>query len=69
MTEQLMINGERVNASDGGTFEVFDPSTGELLATVAKATKADVSNAVAARTTRWNRRRGAAWRRPSAGAS
>ena len=48
MTELLIINGERVNASDGGTFEVFDPSTGELLATVAKATKADVSRAVAA---------------------
>jgi len=48
MIEQLIINGERVNASDGGTFDVFDPSTGELLATVAKATKADVSRAVAA---------------------
>ena len=48
MTELLIINGERVSASDGGTFDVFDPSTGELLATVAKATKADVSRAVAA---------------------
>jgi len=48
MTELLIINGERVSASDGGTFEVFDPSTGELLATVAKATKADVARAVAA---------------------
>src|SRR6185503_14776872 len=48
MIEQLIINGERVAASDGGTFDVFDPSTGELLATVAKATKADVSRAVAA---------------------
>jgi acyl-CoA reductase-like NAD-dependent aldehyde dehydrogenase len=48
MIEQLIINGERVSASDGGTFDVFDPSTGELLATVAKATKADVSRAVAA---------------------
>jgi len=28
MTELLIINGERVSASDGGTFEVFDPSTG-----------------------------------------
>src|SRR3989304_4305179 len=48
MTETLIINGERVNASDGGTFDVFDPSTGEQLATVAKATRADVSRAVAA---------------------
>src|SRR5262245_56825842 len=44
--EQLIINGERVNASDGGTFEVFDPSSGQVLATVAKATKADIDRAV-----------------------
>jgi acyl-CoA reductase-like NAD-dependent aldehyde dehydrogenase len=47
-SELLIINGERVAASDGGTFEVFDPSTGERLAVVAKATKGDVSRAVAA---------------------
>jgi acyl-CoA reductase-like NAD-dependent aldehyde dehydrogenase len=47
-SELLIINGERVAASDGGTFEVFDPSTGERLAVVAKATKDDVSRAVAA---------------------
>jgi acyl-CoA reductase-like NAD-dependent aldehyde dehydrogenase len=46
MTEHLLINGERVPASDGGTFEVFDPSTGDVLATVAKATAADVDRAV-----------------------
>jgi len=46
MTGQLIINGERIGASDGGTFEVFDPSTGDLLATVAKATKADIDRAV-----------------------
>jgi aldehyde dehydrogenase (NAD+) len=44
----LIINGNRTAASDGGTFEVFDPSTGGPLATVAKATSADVSRAVAA---------------------
>ena len=48
MTETLIINGERVSASDNGTFEVFDPSSGELLATVAKATKSDVDRAVSA---------------------
>ena len=48
MTEQLMIDGQRVDASDGGTFEVCDPSSGERLATVAKATKADVDRAVRA---------------------
>jgi acyl-CoA reductase-like NAD-dependent aldehyde dehydrogenase len=37
-----------VSASDGGTFDVFDPSTGAVLATVAKATKADVDRAVEA---------------------
>lgn len=44
----LIINGNRTAASDGGTFEVLDPSTGGPLATVAKATSADVSRAVAA---------------------
>jgi aldehyde dehydrogenase (NAD+) len=46
MPEPLIINGEKVPASDNGTFDVFDPSTGERLATVAKATKADVDRAV-----------------------
>ena len=48
MTEQLIIDGQRVDSSDGGTFEVWDPSTGGPLATVAKATKADVDRAVKA---------------------
>jgi acyl-CoA reductase-like NAD-dependent aldehyde dehydrogenase len=46
--EQLIIDGGRTHASDGGTFEVCDPSTGGPLATVAKATKADVDRAVTA---------------------
>jgi aldehyde dehydrogenase (NAD+) len=44
--EALIIDGQRVAASDGGTFEVYDPSTGDVLATVARATKADVRRAV-----------------------
>ena len=48
MTEQLIIDGQRADASDGGTFEVCDPSTGGPLATVSKATKADVDRAVKA---------------------
>jgi len=48
MVEELVIDGQRVAAADGGTFEVCDPSSGGLLATVAKATKADVDRAVAA---------------------
>jgi acyl-CoA reductase-like NAD-dependent aldehyde dehydrogenase len=47
VTEGLLINGERGEASDGGTFDVFDPSTGERLATLAKATKSDIDRAVA----------------------
>ena len=46
-TENLLIDGARVEASSGRTFDVFDPSTGERLATVAQATKADVDRAVA----------------------
>lgn len=47
-TERLIINGERTEASDRGAFEVFDPSTGEAFANVAKATATDVSRAIAA---------------------
>jgi len=47
MHELLIIDGEKVPASDGGTFQSFDPSSGDVLATVAKATKADVDRAVA----------------------
>jgi len=46
MTEGLIIDGQRVNASDGGTFDVYDPSSGTVLATVAKATRADVKRGV-----------------------
>jgi aldehyde dehydrogenase (NAD+) len=45
-TEGLIIDGQRVSSSDGQTFTVYDPSTGEVLASVAKATKADVKRAV-----------------------
>ena len=48
VTDRLIINGERTDASDGKTFDVFDPSSGQKLATVAKATKADVDKAVQA---------------------
>src|SRR5688572_3182268 len=48
MSESLIIDGERAAASDNGTFEVFDPSTGEPLAVVAKATAADIDRAVQA---------------------
>ena len=47
MPESLILNGERSPSSDGQTFEVYDPSSGDVLASVAKATKADVDRAVA----------------------
>ena len=37
----LLINGEWRDASDGGTFDVLDPATGEKLATLASATSED----------------------------
>ena len=44
--ETLLIGDQRANASDGATIDVFDPSSGDVLATVAAATKADVNRAV-----------------------
>jgi aldehyde dehydrogenase (NAD+) len=43
---KLFINGEWVAASDGGTFDTYNPSTGETIAKVAHATKDDVDRAV-----------------------
>ncbi|MDR2255407.1 MAG: NAD-dependent succinate-semialdehyde dehydrogenase [Arthrobacter sp.] len=37
----LLINGEWRDASDGGTYDVFDPATGKVLATLASATSED----------------------------
>ncbi|MEE1619959.1 NAD-dependent succinate-semialdehyde dehydrogenase [Zafaria sp. J156] len=37
----LLIDGEWRDASDGGTFDVHDPSTGRVLATLASATSED----------------------------
>ena len=47
-TYGLFINGEFVPASDGGTFDTFNPATGERIATCAEATKEDVDAAVKA---------------------
>src|SRR6186713_3163665 len=37
----LLIGGQWVDASDGGTFDVHDPSTAGVLATLASATSGD----------------------------
>jgi acyl-CoA reductase-like NAD-dependent aldehyde dehydrogenase len=42
----LLIGGERVPAGDGATFESVDPSTGEVIAQVARAGVEDVDAAV-----------------------
>jgi acyl-CoA reductase-like NAD-dependent aldehyde dehydrogenase len=43
----LSIGGRRVAAVDGATFDTFDPSSNEVIASVAKADLADVDLAVA----------------------
>ena len=43
---KLFINGEWSAASDGATFDTYNPSTGETIAKVAHATKDDVDRAV-----------------------
>ena len=45
---RMLIDGEWVEARSGKTFAVWDPATGQQIATVAEADKADVDIAVAA---------------------
>lgn len=45
---KLFIGGEWVDAENGKTFKSYNPSNGEVLATVARASAADVDNAVKA---------------------
>lgn len=44
----LIINGEKVESSNGQTIKTYNPATGELVAEVAKATKEDAEKAVEA---------------------
>src|SRR4051812_33159894 len=46
--QQLFTNGEWRDAAGGGTFDVINPATEEVIATVPSAAKADVDAAVAA---------------------
>ena len=43
---QMLINGDWVDASDGGTFDSVNPSTGQIWSRVPEATEADVNRAV-----------------------
>jgi phenylacetaldehyde dehydrogenase len=45
---RLLIAGEWVEASTGGTLDVIDPATGKRVSSIADASKADVDRAVAA---------------------
>src|SRR5262249_27007560 len=45
---KLFINNEFVDPQQGGTFDTFNPATGEVLAKVAAASSADVDRAVKA---------------------
>lgn len=47
-TQGLLIGGDRIPASDGGTLTTVDPATGEAHTTVSRATAEDVDRAVQA---------------------
>ena len=47
-TYEMLINGEWCGASDGATFESFDPSTKNVWSRVPEATEEDVNRAVEA---------------------
>jgi len=64
--KQLFINNEWVNAKNGATFDVINPATGKLLATVQSADKVDVDMAVAAAKAAF--KRGSKWRTMDASA-
>ena len=42
----LLINGQWVDAQDGATFDVENPATGEVIATLASAGEADAMAAL-----------------------
>ena len=46
-TQRLYIGGTYVDSTSQETFETFDPATGQCLATVAQASRADIERAVA----------------------
>jgi aldehyde dehydrogenase (NAD+) len=48
LQKKLLVNGEFIDASNGQTFTTIDPSTGEEIATLAKAGAEDVDRAVLA---------------------
>ena len=45
---RLLIDGRWVDPAEGGSFETYNPATGEVIAQVAEGTAADVDRAVKA---------------------
>src|SRR6266496_175292 len=45
---QMFVDGGWVNSSDGGTRDVINPATGEVIASVQEGTAEDANRAVAA---------------------
>ena len=68
---KMLIDGQWVDAVDGSRFDVFNPATGEVVATVPSAQPADAERAVEGRPAHVRRRRVVAedHRPVSAGAS
>ena len=65
MPEGLIISGERREAADGATFDIFEPATGQVLTSVSRAGTADVDAALAAAHRAFDDGRGA-WARTNA---
>ena len=58
----MVIGGESVDAADGQTFDVIDPATGNVIATVPLGGREDVDRAVAAAQKAFEDRKGwATW--------
>jgi acyl-CoA reductase-like NAD-dependent aldehyde dehydrogenase len=62
--DRLYIGGDWATARDGGTFDSYNPATGEVLASVAEAREADIDAAV--RAARAAMEPGSEWRRMDA---
>jgi betaine-aldehyde dehydrogenase len=59
---RMVIGGEGVDAADGATFEVVNPATGKVIATVPLGNREDVDRAVAAAQKAFDDRKGwASW--------
>ena len=50
---RMWIGGAWVDAEDGATFEATSPSTGEVIGTVPKGTRADAGRAISAAQAAW----------------